>query len=173
MYLWLQQVPTLPAYWLPQSLCPASLCIFLPGVGAACTWLGELCEEGLGQQADTEQQQQKQVSVDVPSPSKNTRLPSWSQAVGWYRKGASLGDAQSAAHLGYLLEQGRGVPAPDLQGAAEAYRQAAAGGVATAANNLATMYMQGRGVPKVQCCWLLCIQDQEAIPTSEPDTTCL
>jgi TPR repeat protein len=108
----------------------------------------------VGQHAGSQQQQQQQqqqATGGTQPPSTSSRDSLLSEAVDWYRKGLALGDPQSAAHLGYLLEQGVGVPQPDLPAAAEAYRRAAAGGVATAANNLATMYMRGRGVPKVRC----------------------
>jgi TPR repeat protein len=47
--------------------------------------------------------------------------------------------------LGALLDQGKGVAAPDSSAAAEWYRRAADGGFAAAANNLSNMYLVGRG----------------------------
>ena len=46
--------------------------------------------------------------------------------------------------LGYRLDSGVGVPAPDYPAAAEWYKRAADAGVREAANNLSQMYTVGR-----------------------------
>ena len=48
-------------------------------------------------------------------------------------------------NLGALLDQGKGVAAPDYPAAADWYRHAANAGVGQAANSLFSMYNLGRG----------------------------
>ena len=60
---------------------------------------------------------------------------------------AENGDPIAEFTLGYLYEQGKGVP-QDYRQAVEFYRAAAQQGHATAENNLASMYLHGRGVAK-------------------------
>ncbi len=60
---------------------------------------------------------------------------------------AENGDALAQFRLGYLYEQGIGVPR-DYRQAAELYRAAAVQGHSTAANNLAVLYDHGLGVKK-------------------------
>ena len=60
---------------------------------------------------------------------------------------AEQGDATAQVNLGYLYENGRGVP-QDYKEAAKWYRLAAEQGDASAQNNLGYMYKNGRGVPQ-------------------------
>ena len=69
----------------------------------------------------------------------------YEQAVAWYTKGAEAGLPSSMYNLGVVLEQGKGVAAPDYRAAAGWYRRAADAGDGGAANNLSVMYAVGRG----------------------------
>ena len=60
-------------------------------------------------------------------------------------KGAEAGLPTATFNLGALLDQGKGVAAPDYPAAAEWYRRAADAGDGDAAMNLGNMYMLGRG----------------------------
>ena len=59
-------------------------------------------------------------------------------AAEWLTKGAEAGlpDADATYNLGYCLDKGQGVAAPDYPKAAEWYRRAADAGNGGAANNL-------------------------------------
>ena len=63
----------------------------------------------------------------------------------WYKKGAEAGLPDAMYNLGYALDTGEGVAAPDHPAAADWYRRAADAGVGEAAGNLASMYSVGRG----------------------------
>jgi len=65
--------------------------------------------------------------------------------VQWLTKGAEAGLPAAAYNLGYCLEEGEGVAAPDYPAAAGWYRRAADAGDADAAGNLSLMYSVGRG----------------------------
>ena len=67
------------------------------------------------------------------------------QAMKWYTKGAVAGLPRAMFELGTLLEEGKGVTAPDSPAAADWFRRAADAGSGEAANNLSTMYTLGRG----------------------------
>ena len=66
-------------------------------------------------------------------------------AVVWYTKAAEAGYPDAMYNLGYFLDVGQGVAAPDYPAAADWYRRAADAGVGDAARNLASMYAVGRG----------------------------
>jgi TPR repeat protein/uncharacterized caspase-like protein len=68
-------------------------------------------------------------------------------ALAWYRRAADLGSADAACDLGWLYQNGLGVPA-DLQQAAAWYRRAAQAGHVMAANNLGVLYKNGLGVER-------------------------
>jgi len=67
------------------------------------------------------------------------------QAVGWFTKGAEAGLPQSMFSLGYRLDKGEGVAAPDYPAAADWYRRAADAGIGEATFNLCAMHTVGRG----------------------------
>ena len=66
-------------------------------------------------------------------------------AARWFTKGAEAGLPQAMFELGTVLEEGKGVAAPDYPAAADWYRRAADAGLGEAANNLSHMYTLGRG----------------------------
>ena len=65
----------------------------------------------------------------------------------WFRKAAEQGRAAGQNNLGWMYQEGRGVPKDD-QLAVEWYRKAAEQGDANGQSNLGLMYQKGRGVPK-------------------------
>jgi TPR repeat protein len=67
------------------------------------------------------------------------------QAVEWFTKGAEAGVPRAMYHIGYCLDMGEGVAAPDSQAAAEWHMRAAEGGFGEAASALSHMYTLGRG----------------------------
>jgi len=67
------------------------------------------------------------------------------QAVEWFTKGAEAGLPKAMFNLGWLLDTGQGVAAPDYPAAAGWFRRAADAGHGDAAQNLSTMYTLGRG----------------------------
>jgi TPR repeat protein len=67
------------------------------------------------------------------------------QAVDWFTMGAEAGLPQAMFSLGALLDEGKGVAAPDSAAAADWYRRAANAGVGVAAKSLSHMYTLGRG----------------------------
>jgi len=69
----------------------------------------------------------------------------YAQAVEWYTMAAEAGLPEVMYNLGTLLDQGKGVAAPDYPAAADWYRRAAAAGIGEAAYNLSGMYTSGRG----------------------------
>jgi len=69
----------------------------------------------------------------------------YEQAVEWLTKGAEAGLPKAMFDLGYMLDAGEGVAAPDYPAAADWYRRAADAGDGEAASNLAAMYAVGRG----------------------------
>jgi TPR repeat protein len=72
--------------------------------------------------------------------------PDYVNAAIWFRRAADLGHAPSRNDLGWLYQNGWGVPRDDAQ-AMSWYRLAAVDGYATAQVNLGWMYQKGRGVP--------------------------
>ena len=66
-------------------------------------------------------------------------------AMEWATKGAEAGLPSAMFCLACLLDEGKGVAAPDYPAAAGWYRRAAEAGDGLAAQNLATMYTVGRG----------------------------
>ncbi len=60
---------------------------------------------------------------------------------------AEQGHAAAQFFLGFMYEEGRGVPQSDAQAVAW-YRKAAEQGLADAQNNLGVMYHEGEGVPQ-------------------------
>ena len=62
------------------------------------------------------------------------------------RHAAEQGDADAQSTLGFMYENGRGVPQDDAE-AVRWYRLAAEQGNSLAQNNLGFMYGNGRGVP--------------------------
>jgi hypothetical protein len=71
----------------------------------------------------------------------------YEHAVEWFTKGVETGVPKAMFMLGRLLDEGKGVAAPDSAAAANWFRRAADAGVGVAAVNLATMYAVGRGRP--------------------------
>ena len=69
------------------------------------------------------------------------------EAIGWYRKGAELGDATAMLDLGALYELGDKVTT-DYELAAFWYRQGSEKGNAAATYNLGRLYESGHGVTK-------------------------
>ena len=67
------------------------------------------------------------------------------RAVEWYTRAAEAGYAEAQYNLGYMYEQGRGVP-QDYAKAVEWYRKAADNGEAAAMYSMGLMYDQGTGV---------------------------
>src|SRR6187551_2008571 len=67
------------------------------------------------------------------------------EAVLWYGKAASQGNAAAQFNLGVLYENGRGTEV-DFAKANEWYRKASAQGDALAIGNLGMLYMRGQGV---------------------------
>ena len=63
------------------------------------------------------------------------------------RKAAVKGDVRAQNNLGYLYENGLGIP-QDFTQALQWYKRAADGGLADAQYNLATLYHHGRGVAR-------------------------
>jgi len=68
-------------------------------------------------------------------------------AAEWFTKGAEAGLPRAKFSLGSLLEEGKGVAAPDYPSAAGWFRRAADAGHEDAAINLCNMYTLGRGGP--------------------------
>jgi TPR repeat protein len=71
--------------------------------------------------------------------------PDYVNAAIWYRRAADLGHAMARNDLGWLYQNGWGLPRDDAQ-AVYWYRLAAVDGYATAQTNLGWMYQKGRGV---------------------------
>ncbi|MDA0957138.1 MAG: tetratricopeptide repeat protein, partial [Proteobacteria bacterium] len=67
--------------------------------------------------------------------------------VEWYRRAATLGDADAQAMLGYFYQKGEHVIA-DPKAAIQWYLAAADQGNAAAQNNLGLVYQLGAGVPQ-------------------------
>ena len=76
-----------------------------------------------------------------------SRPPDYVNAAVWYRRAADAGHAAAQNDLGWLYQNGWGVPR-DLAQAVHWYRQAATRGHATAQVNLGWMYQKGWGVPR-------------------------
>jgi TPR repeat protein len=70
-----------------------------------------------------------------------------SETVRLYRKAAEQGHALAQNSLGFMYENGRGVPLDDAEAVAW-YRKAAEQGNDRAQHNLGLMYKKGRGVPQ-------------------------
>lgn len=81
--------------------------------------------------------------------SANPASPDYDLALSWLRSSASQNLPESQLLLGYLYEQGEGVPS-DFTKAAENYRAAALQGNPAAENNLCFLYHRGKGVPQDQ-----------------------
>ena len=71
----------------------------------------------------------------------------YGMALAWYRRGAEAGSADAAFDLGWLYQNGLGVPAEPEQ-ASRWYRRAAEVGHVMAANNLGVLYKNGTGVQR-------------------------
>jgi len=67
--------------------------------------------------------------------------------VRWYRLAADQGFARAQYSLGFMHDNGRGVPQDDAE-AARWYRLAADQGIARAQSNLGLLYENGEGVPQ-------------------------
>jgi TPR repeat protein len=76
-----------------------------------------------------------------------SRTPGYDIALQWLCQSAVRSQPDAQFLLGYLYEQGRGLPR-NYTKAAENYQAAALQGHAIAQNNLAALYQHGRGVPK-------------------------
>jgi len=68
-------------------------------------------------------------------------------ALQWYRRAADAGSTAAQCNLGWLYQNGLGVPQDDAQ-ALGWYRRAAEAGHAMAANNLGVMYKNGWGTER-------------------------
>jgi TPR repeat protein len=73
--------------------------------------------------------------------------PDYANAAIWFRRAAELGHPKAQNDLGWLLQNGWGVPRDDAQ-AADWYRRSATQGYAFAQVNLGWMYQNGRGVAR-------------------------
>lgn len=71
--------------------------------------------------------------------------PGSAEAVKWYRRAAEQGNAAAQFNLGWMYDDGRGVP-EDHAEAVKWYRRAAKQGNAPAQHNLGAMYERGQGV---------------------------
>ena len=69
----------------------------------------------------------------------------YAQAMKWFRLGADQGDAFAQYNLGFMYQEGQGVP-QDYAEAVKWYRLAADQGLANAQSNLGNMYYNGQGV---------------------------
>jgi FOG: TPR repeat, SEL1 subfamily len=69
------------------------------------------------------------------------------KALYWFKKAAEQGNAKGENYLGYIYEQGLGVP-QDYNKAVYWYKKAAEQGYAKGERNLGYMYQYGLGVPK-------------------------
>ena len=69
----------------------------------------------------------------------------YEHAVEWSTKGAEAGLPKAMFDLGWLLDSGKGMAAPDYPAAVDWYRRAADAGHGVAARNLSSMYQLGRG----------------------------
>ncbi len=69
----------------------------------------------------------------------------YAEAVKWYRKSADQGNALAQLNLGFMYNEGQGVP-QDYAEAVKWYRKSADQGNAPAQYNLGYMYYRGRGV---------------------------
>ena len=65
--------------------------------------------------------------------------------MGWYRKAAEEGDADSQYNLGWMYKNGRGVEKDDKK-AVKWVRKAAEQGIADAEYNLGVSYAEGSGI---------------------------
>lgn len=74
-------------------------------------------------------------------------VPGYDLALSWLQSSAAQNVATSQFLMGYLYQQGKGLPC-DFAKAAENYRAAALQGYSAAENNLASLYQHGRGVPR-------------------------
>lgn len=71
----------------------------------------------------------------------------YAEAAKWYRQAADQGHTSAQTYLGYMYQQGQGVPKDETE-AVRWYRQAANQGYATAQTNLGWMYQYGQGISK-------------------------
>jgi TPR repeat protein len=69
------------------------------------------------------------------------------KALKWYRRAAEQDQPQAQNNLGYMYENGEGLPR-DYQEAFKWYRKAADKGDPEAQNNVELMYKNGFGVPR-------------------------
>jgi TPR repeat protein len=76
-----------------------------------------------------------------------SKPPDYTSAATWFRKAADLGHAKAQNDLGWLYQNGWGVPRDNAQ-AVHWYRLAATQGNVTAQTNIGWMYQGGRGVPR-------------------------
>ena len=67
------------------------------------------------------------------------------RAKEWYEKAAKAGESEAMTNLGYMYDQGQGVPR-DYDKAKDWYEMAAAAGDAVAMRNLGILYHKGQGV---------------------------
>jgi len=69
------------------------------------------------------------------------------EAVKWYRKAAQQGSVRAQNNLGWMYQNGKGVPQDDVE-AVRWYQKAAQQGNAKAQTSLGWMYQNGRGLPQ-------------------------
>ncbi|MDB4547583.1 sel1 repeat family protein [Akkermansiaceae bacterium] len=85
--------------------------------------------------------------VLIAEPSSNEVLESESVSIVTHQERAAAGDATAQAYLGWMYNNGEGVPKDDAE-TVKWYRKAAEQGNAVAQYNLGAMYTNGSGVPK-------------------------
>jgi len=71
----------------------------------------------------------------------------YAEVIKWYRKAAVQGYAKAQNNLGFMYEEGKGVPQNDTE-AVKWYRKAAVQGNAKAQYNLGLIYAAGKDVPQ-------------------------
>ena len=76
-----------------------------------------------------------------------SQVKDYKQAAKWWLKSAEQGDAEAQYYLGFMYENGQGVP-QDYKQAAKWYLKSAEQGDADAQYNLGIMYESGQGLPQ-------------------------
>jgi len=96
----------------------------------------------------------KRTLHELTSPSVENRIRCTEK---WYRKAAEQGVADAQNDLGFMYENGQGVP-QDYAEAVGWFRKAAEQGYANAQYNLGNMYRNGHGVERTSSEGLLNVQ---------------
>jgi len=85
------------------------------------------------------------VSTGPASPTATSGAPNHGETVRRYREAADRGNASAQYDMGWLYENGQGVP-QDYREAMRWYRKAANQGKAAAQNSIGSLYQNGQGV---------------------------